>query len=150
MELPQPCVKACATLISTWSGELSSPLWCSWLENKVKPFWWPLWLQRTSPTQTYLLAKEGNYGKQILRLVSSPRGDIFLLPCSYFVLHVLYSLSADWSIRPTRPETPTLVYPLRNYILLYICLPVAYPYRVSTLHKNNHLSYLLSPKIEKK
>ena len=48
--------------------------------------------------QTYLLAKEGNCGKQILRLVSSSRGDIFPLPCSYFVTCALFVIC--------RPEYP--------------------------------------------
>ena len=95
--------KGRATLNSTWSGEPRTPLWCSWLEKKVKPLWRPLWLRwplwrRTSPTQTYLLAKEGNCGKQILRLVSSPCGDIFPLPCSYFVTCALFVIC--------RPEYP--------------------------------------------
>ena len=116
--------KGRATLNSTWSGELSSPLWCSWLEKKVKPLWRPLWLRwplwhRTSPTQTYLLAKEGNCGKQILRLVSSPRGDISPLPCSYFVTCALLVIIRP-EYPPSRTETPALVYPLHLYALLYL------------------------------
>ena len=74
---------------SPLSGEVGTPLWCDSLENKVKPLWRPLWLRqpswcRTSPTQTYLLAKEGNCGKQILRPRLFTLGDI--VPYLYLYL----------------------------------------------------------------
>ena len=74
---------------SPLSGEVGTPLWCDSLENKVKPLWRPLWLRqpswsRTSLTQTYLLAKEGNCGKQILRPRLFTLGDI--VPYLYFYL----------------------------------------------------------------
>ena len=86
---------------SPLSGEVGTPLWCDSLENKVKPLWRPLWLRqpswcRTSPTQTYLLAKEGNCGKQILRPRLFTLGDIvpylylyLALTCYLFALVIL-------------------------------------------------------------
>ena len=80
---------------------MDTPLWCDSLENRVKPSWRPLWLRwplwrRTSPTQTYLLAKEGNCGKQILRPRLFTLGDIvpylylyLALTCYLFALAIL-------------------------------------------------------------
>ena len=73
-------------------------------ENKVKPLWRPLWLRqpswcRTSPTQTYLLANEGNCGKQILRPRLFTLGDIvpylylyIALICYLFALVILFCI----------------------------------------------------------
>ena len=91
-------------------------------------------------TQTYLVVKQGNCGKQILRLVSSFRGDFFPLPRS--TRYLFFSVISRPEIPPPRLESPALVFIRCAIISIYL-------FSISPC-SSDHPSYLLSPQKLKK